>query len=71
MIRAPQTLTESPRAALAAALGGEPIGRDGILVGDTVIWASVRGVIRVGGRPVGMWSDGTEALAARVRAVGS
>lgn len=53
----------SPRAALATALAGTPIGRDSIQVGAHVIWASVSGVVRVGGIPLGTWSDDTAALA--------
>jgi hypothetical protein len=57
----------SPREALAATLGGTLIGRDGIQVGDRVVWASVAGVVRVGGTPLGTWSDPTPALAAAFR----
>lgn len=65
MIRAPQT--ESPREALCTALSGTPLGRDAILVGDVIVWASVTGVVRAGGVPLGYWHDGTEALVAAFR----
>jgi hypothetical protein len=57
----------SPREALADALGGTLLGRDSILVGDHVVWASVAGVVRVDSTPIGRWDDGTDALAAAVR----
>lgn len=74
MIRA-ATLTPaptSPRKALAEALDGQLVGSDdrgAILVNNYVVWASLKGVVRVGGTPVGVWHDGTETLAAAVRAV--
>jgi hypothetical protein len=57
----------SPREALCEALGGELLGRDSILLGDHVVWASVAGIVRVDSTPVGRWDDGTDALAAAVR----
>lgn len=60
---------DSPRADLAAALNGIPLGRDSIAVGTTLVTVSPVGVVRVGRRAVGMWFDGTDVLAARVRAV--
>lgn len=55
----------SPRAVLAARLDGELMGRDSILVGGHVIWASVAGVVRMdGGHLLGAWSDGVDALVA-------
>jgi hypothetical protein len=59
----------SPRDALAAAIGGIPLGRDSIRVGDTVVWASPLGVVRVGRRPIGLWNDGADTLAARYYAL--
>jgi hypothetical protein len=68
MIRAPHAPT-SPREALAHALDGTLLGRDAILVGDVVVWASVAGVVRAGGVPIGSWEDPTSVLAAAFRAV--
>ena len=59
----------SPREALAQTLGGTLIGRDAILVDGLCVWASVTGVVRVGGTVLGAWSDSTEALASRFREV--
>lgn len=59
----------SPREALADRLGGTLLGRDSILFGDHVVWASVAGVVRVDSTPVGRWNDGVEALAAAFGAV--
>ena len=74
MIRA-GTATPEPRSVLtpqqrlADALGGTILGRDSIQVGTHLVVASVLGVVRVDGRAIGMWSDDTETLAARFRAV--
>jgi len=68
VIRAPQTLT-SPQTALAHALDGTVLGPDAIQVGTSLVVASVLGVVRVDGHPVGMWSEPTQVLAERVRAV--
>ena len=68
MIRTELPVTASPRESLAAALGGELIGRDAITVGANCVWASVAGVVRVNGIPLGTWSDPTDVLAAEYRA---
>lgn len=61
----------SPQQALADALSGTILGPSAIRVGTRLVVASVRGVVRVDGHPIGMWSDGADVLAARFRAVAS
>lgn len=68
MIRA-GTLPRPPQQALAEALSGTVLGPDAIQVGTSLVVASVLGVVRVDGHPVGMWSEPTQVLAERVRAV--
>ena len=71
MIRAPHITPapNSPRATLAAALNGVPLGRDSIAVGTRIVTVSPLGVVRVGGVSIGMWRDGVDVLAARFRGV--
>jgi len=67
MIRAPQAPT-SPQQALAEALDGTILGPSAIQVGRHLVVASPLGIVRVDGRAIGMWSEATATLAARVRA---
>lgn len=66
MIRTHDT---TPQQALAHTLGGTILGPDAIEVDGHLLVASVRGVVRVDGRQIGMWHDGTDDLAARYRAL--
>lgn len=59
----------SPQQRLAAAIHGTVLGPDAIQVGTHLVVTSVLGVVRVDGHKVGMCSDPTDVLAARVAAV--
>ena len=66
MIRAPRP---TPQQQLADAIHGTIIGPSTIRVGTHLVVASPIGVVRVDRTPVGMWSEPTTDLAARVAAV--
>ena len=64
-----RTEIPTPQQALAHTLGGTILGPDAIEVDGHLVVASVLGVVRVDGRQIGMWHDGTNDLAARYRAL--